>query len=85
MSEDFQLQIELHPETHLLQTLRLGPQHTVQLLELFGKYYLLERSKGERRPPIQLDDPLLRIFAGERLNAIMVRLKMPEGEAIEHP
>ena len=24
------------------------------------------------------------IFAGERLNAIMVRLKMPEGEAIEH-
>ena len=26
----------------------------------------------------------MRIFAGERLNAIMVRLKMPEGEAIEH-
>jgi preprotein translocase subunit SecA len=25
----------------------------------------------------------MRIFAGERLNAIMVRLKMPEGEAIE--
>ena len=25
-----------------------------------------------------------RIFAGDRLNAIMVRLKMPEGEAIEH-
>ena len=27
----------------------------------------------------------LRIFAGERLKAIMERLKMPEGEAIEHP
>ena len=26
----------------------------------------------------------MKIFAGERLNAIMVRLKMPEGEAIEH-
>ena len=25
----------------------------------------------------------MKIFAGERLNAIMVRLKMPEGEAIE--
>jgi preprotein translocase subunit SecA len=28
---------------------------------------------------------LLRIFAGERLRAIMDKLKMPEGEAIEHP
>jgi len=32
-----------------------------------------------------LEDPLLRIFAGERINRIMVMLKMPEGEAIEHP
>src|SRR5204863_6030051 len=31
-----------------------------------------------------LEDPLLRIFAGERINRIMVMLKMPEGEAIEH-
>ena len=29
-------------------------------------------------------DPLLRIFAGDRINRIMVMLKMPEGEAIEH-
>ncbi len=33
---------------------------------------------------MSLEDPLLRIFAGDRLNAIMTRLKMPEGEAIEH-
>jgi len=39
---------------------------------------------GSSRFYLALDDPLLRIFAGERLNAIMVRLKMPEGEAIEH-
>ena len=32
---------------------------------------------------LSLEDPLMKIFAGERLNAIMVRLKMPEGEAIE--
>jgi preprotein translocase subunit SecA len=30
-----------------------------------------------------LDDSLMRIFAGERVKAIMDRLKMPEGEAIE--
>src|SRR5207237_2775382 len=30
-----------------------------------------------------LDDPLMRIFAGERVKAIMDRLKMPDGEAIE--
>ena len=40
---------------------------------------------GSSRFFLALDDPLLKIFAGERLNAIMVRLKMPEGEAIEHP
>ena len=38
---------------------------------------------GESRFYLSLEDPLMRIFAGERLNAIMVRLKMPEGEAIE--
>ena len=41
--------------------------------------------KGSSRFYLSLEDPLLKIFAGERLNAIMVRLKMPEGEAIEHP
>jgi preprotein translocase subunit SecA len=40
---------------------------------------------GSSRFYLALEDSLLRIFAGERLNAIMVRLKMPEGEAIEHP
>ncbi|MEY2631657.1 MAG: preprotein translocase subunit SecA, partial [Pseudomonadota bacterium] len=39
---------------------------------------------GSSRFYLSLDDPLLRIFAGERLRAIMDRLKMPEGEAIEH-
>jgi preprotein translocase subunit SecA len=33
---------------------------------------------------MSLEDSLLRIFAGERINRIMVMLKMPEGEAIEH-
>ncbi len=40
---------------------------------------------GSSRFYLALDDSLLKIFAGERLNSIMVRLKMPEGEAIEHP
>jgi len=40
---------------------------------------------GSSRFYLSLDDPLLRIFAGERLKAIMERLKMPEGEPIEHP
>ncbi|MEW5770592.1 MAG: preprotein translocase subunit SecA [Pseudomonadota bacterium] len=39
---------------------------------------------GSSRFYLSLDDPLLRIFGGERLKAIMERLKMPEGEAIEH-
>ncbi|HQW19647.1 MAG TPA: preprotein translocase subunit SecA [Rhodocyclaceae bacterium] len=41
--------------------------------------------RGSSRFYLALDDPLLKIFAGDRLNTIMVRLKMPEGEAIEHP
>jgi len=40
---------------------------------------------GSSRFYLSLEDQLLKIFAGERLNAIMIRLKMPEGEAIEHP
>ncbi len=40
---------------------------------------------GSSRFYLSLDDPLLRIFAGDRLRGIMDRLKMPEGEAIEHP
>ncbi len=38
---------------------------------------------GSSRFYLSLDDPLLRIFAGDRLRAVMERLKMPEGEAIE--
>jgi preprotein translocase subunit SecA len=38
---------------------------------------------GSSRFYLSLDDPLLRIFAGERLRAVMDRLKMPEGEPIE--
>jgi len=40
---------------------------------------------GSSRFYLSLDDSLLRIFAGERLRTIMDKLKMPEGEAIEHP
>jgi preprotein translocase subunit SecA len=39
---------------------------------------------GSSRFYMSLEDALLRIFAGERINRIMVMLKMPEGEAIEH-
>ena len=38
---------------------------------------------GESRFYLSMEDPLLRIFAGDRMRAIMDRLKMPEGEAIE--
>ena len=38
---------------------------------------------GSSRYYLSLDDPLLRIFAGDRLRAVMDRLKMPEGEPIE--
>ena len=38
---------------------------------------------GSSRFYLSLDDALLRIFAGERLKAIMDRLRMPEGEPIE--
>ncbi len=40
---------------------------------------------GSSRFFLALDDSLLRIFASDRVAAIMNRLKMPEGEAIEHP
>ena len=38
---------------------------------------------GSSRFYLSLDDALMRIFAGDRVRAIMERLKMPEGEAIE--
>ena len=38
---------------------------------------------GSSRFFLSLDDSLMRIFAGDRVKAIMDRLKMPEGEAIE--
>jgi len=38
---------------------------------------------GSSRFYLSLDDALMRIFAGDRVRAIMDRLKMPEGEAIE--
>ena len=41
--------------------------------------------KGSSRFYLSLEDQLLRIFASDRVSAIMERLKMPEGEAIEHP
>ncbi len=38
---------------------------------------------GSSRFYLSLDDSLMRIFAGERVKAIMQRLKVPEGEPIE--
>ncbi|MBC8023120.1 MAG: preprotein translocase subunit SecA [Burkholderiales bacterium] len=38
---------------------------------------------GSSRFFLSFEDPLLKIFAGERLQAIMRSLKIPEGEAIE--
>jgi preprotein translocase subunit SecA len=38
---------------------------------------------GSSRFYLSLDDPLLRIFAGDRVRSIMERLKLPEGEPIE--
>jgi preprotein translocase subunit SecA len=38
---------------------------------------------GSSRFYLSLDDPLMRIFAGDRVRSIMERLKMPDGEAIE--
>ena len=40
---------------------------------------------GSSRFYLSLEDPLMRIFASDRVAAIMEKLKMPEGEAIEHP
>ncbi len=39
---------------------------------------------GSSRFYLSLEDPLLRIFAADRVGAIMDKLKMPEGEPIEH-
>ena len=38
---------------------------------------------GSSRFYLSMDDPLLRIFAGDRMRAVMDKLRMPEGEAIE--
>ncbi|MBI3714935.1 MAG: preprotein translocase subunit SecA, partial [Betaproteobacteria bacterium] len=38
---------------------------------------------GSSRFYLSFEDPLLKIFAGDRLKAIMARLKIPKGEAIE--
>ncbi|NDH36209.1 MAG: preprotein translocase subunit SecA, partial [Betaproteobacteria bacterium] len=38
---------------------------------------------GSSRFYLSMEDPLLKIFAGDRLMAIMDKLKLPDGEAIE--
>jgi preprotein translocase subunit SecA len=40
---------------------------------------------GSSRFYLSLEDPLMRIFASERMATMMKRLGMKEGEAIEHP
>src|SRR5438445_1366577 len=52
-----------------------------QLLGRSGR----QADPGSSRFYLSLEDPLLRILGGERLSGIMQRLKMPEGEPIEHP
>ena len=38
---------------------------------------------GSSRFYLSMDDPLLRIFAGERMKSIMAKLGVPRGEPIE--
>ncbi len=38
---------------------------------------------GSSRFYLSMEDPLMRIFAGDRIRAIMTRFRLPEGEAIE--
>ncbi len=38
---------------------------------------------GSSRFYLSMEDPLLRIFAGEKMQALMNKLRLPEGEAIE--
>src|SRR5699024_6657368 len=40
---------------------------------------------GSSRFYLALEDPLMRIFASERMSAMMQKLGMRDGEAIEHP
>ncbi|MBF2052175.1 MAG: hypothetical protein IGS03_01775 [Candidatus Sericytochromatia bacterium] len=80
MSEDsFRLQVESHPETQLLQTLHLGLQHTVQVVSLFDKIYLIERYKAERMPPLRLDEPALlkQLYTTGKLEAEALRPLLP--------
>lgn len=83
--EGFQLQIESHPDTHLLQTLRLDAQRSVQILRLFDKYYLLERNKGERRPPIQLEEAsvIQRLKQDGRLAPNDIEALLPPAQGID--
>jgi len=83
--ENFRLQIETHAETQLLQTVALGPQHTVQIVSLFEHFYLLERLKGERRLPLKLESAELaaRLQQGERLGADELRSLLPPTQSID--
>lgn len=77
--ESFRLQVESHPETQLLQTLHLGLQHTVQVVSLFDKIYLIERYKAERMPPLRLDEPALlkQLYTTGKLEAEALRPLLP--------
>lgn len=79
MDDVFHLQIETHSETRLLQTLQLGPLHAVRIVQLFDKYYFLERLRGEQRAPQLLDEPLLvkNLASGGRLEAEDLRPLLP--------
>lgn len=64
----FQLDVENHPETQLLQVLGMGPQHLAQIVKLFDHYYLIERRSGVSQPAVKLGaelEPLLE--AGQKL------------------
>ncbi|MES2207869.1 MAG: preprotein translocase subunit SecA [Pseudomonadota bacterium] len=40
---------------------------------------------GSSRFYLSVEDPLIRVFAGDRMASMMDRLNMPEDEAVEHP
>lgn len=56
MNEHFQLNVEDHPETCLVQTTRFGAQYLVQILLLFERYYVVEKQAGTSAPALLIHD-----------------------------
>jgi hypothetical protein len=56
---DFSLRIEDHPDTHLLQTLQISENDSIQILQLGSQYYALKKTKHQRSQPILIQDQQL--------------------------